>query len=109
MIQKELNFSIPKFNADLYHSALDANDQAIIKANKGVLPYVYDLIVLMTTSTKNVPGAFKTFSTKYAEENKIDWSDRILTWMGFAPLEVKILLDKKVYVQEYIKGEITRY
>lgn len=109
VIQKELNFSIPKFNADLYHAALDSNDQAIIKANKGVLPYIYDLIVLMTTSTKNVPGAFKTFSTKYADENKIDWSDRILTWMGFAPLEVEILLDKKIYVQEYVKGEITRY
>jgi NLI interacting factor-like phosphatase len=107
VIQKELNFSIPKFNADLYHAALDSNDLAVIKANKGVMPYVYQLLILVSSS-RDTPGAFSIYSTKYAEEKKIDWGAKILTWIGFHASESKVLLDEKVFIQDYVKGEVVK-
>lgn len=104
VIQKELNFSMPKFNADLFTEATENRDVDVLKANNLVMRYVFEMLVKVSRS-QDKRSAFYPYSTKNADEQKLNWHIKVLTWMGFSEEEAKALNAKKVYDQEYTRGE----
>lgn len=104
VMQKDHNFTIPKFNADLYIEGIEKGDVHVVHANQVAMEFVSGLLEKMSYSS-HVELDFYFFSTKRAEEASIDWGREILIWSGFSEAEIKRLMDLKVYVQDYYTGE----
>lgn len=107
VMQKELNFWIPKFNADLFLDAVVSRDQEVLQANAVVMPAVYSIVTHVATSS-NPTSAFYPYSNKFADENKVDWGAKILKASGFADEAIARLHEMKIFHQEWFPAETVK-
>jgi hypothetical protein len=103
VMQKELSFTIPKFNADLYLNSLAKHDLTVIEANEMVAPFVDSLIKAILQGIN-----FKPYSTLISEQNKIDWGKEILKRNKVSPGIIEELLKEKIFQQDFFGAETIR-
>jgi hypothetical protein len=101
-----LNFTIPKFNADVYLTAKDAKESEVIEANNAVMPFVYKLIVEMTKAS-DLKKAFYPYSSERAIAEKIDWGKEIMKEeTDLSDEDVEKFLLRKIFDQPFFAAEV---
>jgi hypothetical protein len=100
VMQKDLNFTIPKFNADLYLEAIAKGDRTVIEANNMIAPFVSKMINHVTNG-----GSFSPYSTATAERNMIDWGKKILEENRFSPGVIEELIKSQIFHQNFFGAE----
>ncbi|MFZ4712086.1 MAG: NIF family HAD-type phosphatase [Bacteriovoracaceae bacterium] len=100
VIQKSYNFSIPKFNADLY---LTSNDVVVKETNNLVMPFIGEMINQILDGQ-----SFEPYSTAYAEQNQVDWGREILKRKGYQQDVITNLLQNELFHQVWIGAETVK-
>ncbi len=99
VLQKALNFTIPKFNADAYLEAIATSDKDVIEANKAVTPFVGKMLNAIAMGAD-----FKPYSTEVAQAQSIDWGKRIMELAGIPSGTIERLLALKIFDQTFFGG-----
>jgi hypothetical protein len=103
VLQKGLNFTIPKFNADAYLNAIATLDKDVIEANKAVTPFVGKMLNAIALGAD-----FKPYSTEVAQAQSIDWGKKIMELAGIPSGTIDRLLALKVFEQAFFGGPTVR-
>ncbi len=103
VMQKNLNFTIPKFNADLYLDAVAKQDRTVIEANNLIVSFTSALILKVASGAN-----FSPYSTENSERMKIDWGRKALELAGFSPGVIEELLKQHVFHQEFYAAETVK-
>lgn len=103
IMQKELNFTMPKFNADLYLDAVAGNRKDVVDANNAIIPFIQNLLTKLSQS-RQVATDFYPYSTARAEKDNINWGREILRVAGFSNMTIDTLLQMKIFDQEFVIG-----